>query len=237
MPPSSRRPLLGGATALVNGIADAMLQGTAQGDLRAAERRVAALRHAHPDAGVDELVRRTIAKATRSSALVGAATSGAAIVPGLGTIAALTLGSAIDVGATLRLQTKVVLDIALLRGVTLDPAQARAAVMLVAGVSRAGTLALHGAGRAAVRQMGMRAGSRWLLRAVPVLGLIGTSGSNAVATELIGRRADAFFARGPEALDDWREGVAAATGLDARPLLRRLAEARRPRPEGDAPPP
>jgi hypothetical protein len=206
----------------VTGIVEAMLQSTAEADLLAAERRVAALRSAHPEVDTDGLVARSIARAVRAAALSGAATSGAAVIPGVGTLAALTLGAAADLRTTLRLQTRLVLDVGVLRGAELDPARARAAVLLVAGASRASTLALGGAGRAAIARLAAYGGARTLMRAVPLLGVIALAGGNALATELIGRRADAFFRRGPSALDDWREGVAAATGIDPRTWAGRL---------------
>jgi hypothetical protein len=210
-----------------------MLRGPTEADVQAAVARVGALRAAQPGLSTDELVRRVIARTARRSAAVGAATAGTALVPGLGTLAALTIGTATDVGATLRLQTQMVLDIAVLRGATLSTQEARNVVLLVAGVSSASTTLLNRAGRVAARRVGERFTARWILRAVPVVGMVSSSGTNALATRVIGRRADAYFSLGAEAMGDWAESVRAVVGIDERPLWRRLAGGRR---RGVAPP-
>jgi hypothetical protein len=207
---------------LLNDVVAGMLRGPTEADVLAAERRVAALRSARPGRSTDELVRDVIGGTARRSAVVGAATAGTALVPGLGTIAAMTIGTAADVGATLRLQAQMVLDIAVLRGATLSPQEARNVVLLVAGVSSASTAALNRLGRAASLRLGERVAARWLVRAVPLLGMVSSSGTNALATRVIGRRADAYFSLGPEAMGDWNESVRAVVGVDERPLRRRL---------------
>ena len=203
-----------------------MLRGPTEADVQGAVRRVTALRSARPASSADELVRDVIAAAARRSAMVGAATAGSALVPGLGTIAAMTIGTAADVGATLRLQAQMVLDIAVLRGAELTPQEARNVVLLVAGVSSASTAALNRVGRAASLRLGERFAARWLVRAVPLLGMVSSSGTNALATRVIGRRADAYFSLGPAAMGDWHENVRAVIGMDERPLRRRLGALR-----------
>jgi hypothetical protein len=199
-----------------------MLRGPTEADVQAAVRRVEGLRTARPAASADDLVRVVIAGTARRSAMVGAATAGTALVPGLGTIAAMTIGTAADVGASLRLQAQMVLDIAVLRGVALSPQEARNVVLLVAGVSSASTAALNRIGRTASLRLGERVAARWLVRAVPLLGMVSSSGTNALATRVIGRRADAYFSLGPAAMGDWNESVRAVVGVDERPLRRRL---------------
>jgi hypothetical protein len=184
---------------------------------------VTALRAAHPDRSTDLLVRESIARTARQTAAVGAATSGAALVPGLGTLATLTLGTAADVGATLRLQAQMVLDIAVLRGADLAGDQARRAILVAAGVSGASTLVRNRAGRMAALRIGERFSARWLLKMVPVVGMLSSSGTNALATYVIGSRADTYFLLGPDAVKDWRTTVRAVTGLWRRvPAERRL---------------
>lgn len=207
---------------LLDDVVAGMLRGPTEADVQGAVRRVEALRSARPSASADELVRDVIASTARRSAVVGAATAGTALVPGLGTIAAMTIGTAADVGATLRLQSQMVLDIAVLRGVALSPQEARNVVLLVAGVSSASTAALNRLGRTASLRLGERVAARWLVRAVPLLGMVSSSGTNALATRVIGRRADAYFSLGPAAMGDWNESVRAVVGVDERPLRRRL---------------
>jgi hypothetical protein len=206
----------------LNDVVAGMLRGPTEADVQAAVARVAALRSSRQGRSTDDLVRSVIMTTARRSAAVGAATAGTALVPGLGTIAAMTVGTATDIGATLRLQTQMVLDIAVLRGAELSTQEARNVVLLVAGVSSASTAALNRAGRVAAMRLGERFTARWVLRAVPVVGMISSSGTNALATRVIGRRADAYFSLGPEAMGDWGESVRAVIGIDERPLWRRL---------------
>jgi len=212
-------------------VISSMLRGPTEADLHGAARRVEALRAARPGVPTEALVRDLVAGTAHQSALVGATTAGAALLPGLGTVAALTLGTAADVGATLRLQTRMVLDIALLRGARLTPAEARRVVLLVAGASGAGSATLSRVGRTLSARVGERFAARWLLRALPLIGMLSASGTNALATRVIGQRADAYFALGPAAVGDWGASVRALVGFDERPLLRRFGRliVRRPR--------
>jgi hypothetical protein len=216
------------ATRWWNDVLNGVLRGPSEADLEAAARRVAALREAGPARTTDELVHELIRTTARRSAVIGATTAGAALLPGIGTVAALTIGTATDVGATMRLQTQMVLDIAALRGARLSAAEAGRVVLLVAGVSSASTATLNQLGRAASRRVGERFAARWLWRAVPLLGMASSSGTNALATHVIGRRADAYFSLGPEAMGDWRESVRAVTGIDERPWWRRIRAATSP---------
>jgi uncharacterized protein (DUF697 family) len=211
-------------------VAATMMRGPSEADVLAAAQRVAERRSARPDRTTDQLVDDVIASTMRRTAAIGAATAGTALVPGMGTVAALTLGAATDVGATLRLQTQMVLDLAALRGAELTPAQARNALLVVIGVSSAGRVALDRAGRKAALTLGERFTARWLLRAVPVVGMLSSSGANALATRVIGNRADAYFRAGPEAVVDWRASVRAVLGRRQRTRLPKPARLPAPDP-------
>ncbi len=213
-------------------VATTMLRGPSEADLRAATERVAERRADRPERTTEELVDDVIAGTMRRTAAIGAATAGTALVPGMGTVAALTLGAATDVGATLRLQTQMVLDLAVLRGAELTPEQARNALLVVVGVSSAGRVALDRAGRKAALSLGERFAARWVLRAVPVVGMLTSSGANALATRVIGHRADAYFLAGPEAVRDWRASVRAV--LSRRQRTRLPKPARLPAPDPSA---
>jgi hypothetical protein len=208
----AQRTALDNRHSWLSGAVEALLRGPSEADVDAAIERVRTLREAGSGRSTDALVRDVIARTARATAVVGAASAGSALVPGIGTLSALTLGTAADVGATLRLQARMVLDIAVLRGADLSGDRARYATLLVAGVSSTSTMALNRLGRLAARRLGERVTSRWLLRAVPVVGMLSSSGTNALATHVIGRRADAYFSLGPEALNDWRASVRAVIG-------------------------
>ncbi|HMN31375.1 MAG TPA: hypothetical protein PKE45_24705, partial [Caldilineaceae bacterium] len=65
-------------------------------DANAAEARVAELRGRFPTASNDALAERLIRQRCLQAGVVGAATSGAAIIPGLGSAATLVFGVAAD---------------------------------------------------------------------------------------------------------------------------------------------
>ena len=80
-------------------------------DEQAAAERVAALRQKQPNASVEDLADGLIRRKCFRAGAVGAVTSGAALVPGLGTFASLTFGVAADIGMTFKLQAELVLEI------------------------------------------------------------------------------------------------------------------------------
>src|SRR5688572_31629413 len=119
-------------------MAGAILDRIDDADEHAAAERVQELRAAHPAETPDQLVERLIKKKCQQTAAVGAATSGAALVPGLGTLVALTVGAAADIGLTLRLQAELVLEIAAAHGHTVSPDEKRGVVLVVSGLSVGG---------------------------------------------------------------------------------------------------
>src|SRR5262249_40864644 len=66
---------------------------------------------------------------------------------------------------------------------------------------------------------------KFIAKAIPLLGVAASAGINILATYLIGRRAQVYFQRGPEALGDWGENARALTGIDERKISAWLAEA------------
>ncbi len=171
-----------------------------QTDARAAAERVAAERLAEPGLTQERHVKRIIARASGQTAAIGAATASAATLPGLGTITALTVGVAADLAASVRVQTAMVLEIAAVRGVRLDEEELRRATLVAAGLATAGaTLSnhlsawSHKAAEAAALRFASRSVGRLALRAVPFVGVLAASGGNVLSTQLIGRRADAYF--------------------------------------------
>jgi len=66
-------------------------------DIDAAAERVEALRQKYPDIPPTELVQKLIREKCQRTGAVGAVTSGAGLIPGLGTATAVTLGVAADI--------------------------------------------------------------------------------------------------------------------------------------------
>ena len=189
-----------------------------EADDAAAVERVAALRTAHPEWDEDRLAEHLIGEKCRQAAMVGAATSGAGLIPGLGTLAALTVGTVADVGATLKLQTELVLELAAVHRRRLTPDEKRRAVALVAGLSLSGDrLASRGGARLSMR-LTERYAERWVAHAIPFAGVAASAGVDALGTYLVGKRAHAYFGLGPGAVGSWAESLRALTGVDERRL-------------------
>jgi len=187
-------------------------------DEKEAATRVAKLRAKHPDDTLDQLANRLVLAKMRETAVVGATTSAAMIIPGIGTIAGLTLGIAADFGITFKLQAELVLEIASLYEHPMTPDEKRRVVMLVTGLSAGTTTLAHRAGGGISKRLTARIGSKYVVRAMPVVGMAASATTNAVMTYAIGKRAQAYFSLGPEAMNDWRASAGALTGIN-RELL------------------
>lgn len=207
---------------LLNLLLDRALRTIKDVDIKLAAQRVAELSARHRLQG-DALVERLIWAKARQAGLIGAATSAAALVPGLGSLAALTIGAAADVGATLRLQSELVMEIAAARGRQLRPDEARNALLVVAGVNLGAEQLVQQASRKLVTRLGERFAGRALVKAIPFVGVAASAATNLFMTYLIGKRADAYFRLGEAYVGDWSESLRAVTGIDERRLLAELS--------------
>ena len=156
--------------------------------------------------------------------MVGAVTSGASLIPGLGSLAVFTLGVATDVGVTMKLQSELVLEIAAVHGHELTPDQRRTAVVVVTGVNVGAEQLVTRASRKLAEKAAERFAGRAIVKAIPFVGIAVSAGANMVTTYVIGRRADAYFGLGPDAVGDWNESLRAITGVDERKLVLWLGE-------------
>jgi hypothetical protein len=193
-------------------------------DIAAAAKRVQELKEKYPDETPEQLSQRLIRDKLQRTGAVGAVTSGAGLIPGIGTAAALTLGVAADVGATFKLQAELVLEIAAVYDYPLTEAEKQQLVLLITGLS-AGTSALaRKAGEKIALEVGERFAEKAILKALPIVGVIASAGTNALSTYIIGQRADAYFRLGPEAVPTWSDSLRAVTGVDERKIGVWLAE-------------
>lgn len=167
----------------------------------------------------DALVEHLIRQKARQTGMVGGVTSAAALVPGLGNITAFTIGVATDVGVTLRLQSELVLEIAAARDKTLNPAEARNALLVVTGVNMGAERLVNQAGRKLAEKTAERFAGRAIVKAIPFVGIAVSAGANMFMTYLVGRRADAYFRLGEDYMGDWNESIRALTGVDERKLV------------------
>ena len=207
----------------LDALVDRTLRAVNDIDADLAAQRVAdirAQRSLHGDALVEHLIRQK----ARQTGMVGAVTSAAALVPGLGNITAFTIGVATDVGVTLRLQSELVLEIAAARDKTLSPAEARNALLVVTGVNMGAERLVNQAGRKLAEKAAERFAGRAIVKAIPFVGIAVSGGANMVMTYLVGRRADAYFQLGEDQVGDWNESIRALTGVDERKLVGWLGE-------------
>ncbi len=200
-------------------------------DIETATQRANQLKIKYPDASPEELAQMLIREKCRKTGTVGAVTSGAGLIPGLGTVAATTLGVPVDIGATFRLQAELVLETAAVYNYPLTEQEKRQLVMFITGLS-AGTAALsRKAGEKAAVKIGEKAAEETLqktiLKALPIIGVAASAGTNVLSTYIIGQRADAYFRLGPEAVGNWSDSLRAITGVDERKLTAWLAESGR----------
>ncbi|MDW8441220.1 MAG: thioredoxin domain-containing protein [Caldilineaceae bacterium] len=206
---------------LLNALLERTLRTLQDVDIELAAQRVADLRAKH-HLQDDVLVEHLIWRKARQAGMVGAATSAAALIPGLGGVAAFTVGAAADVGATLRLQSELVMEIAAARGKRLQPDQARNALLVVAGLNVGAERLVNQASRRLATRLSERFAGRALVKAVPFIGVAISAAANLLMTYLIGKRADAYFRLGEAHVGDWSESLRALTGLDERRLSAEL---------------
>jgi len=189
--------------------------------------RVRNVREANPEYSADELVEALIKAKCQKTALVGASTSAASIVPGLGTAVSLTLGLVVDIGATLKMHSELVLEIAEAYHHRLTDSDRSEVLLAITGLS-AGFDQLGGqAVKGISKKVGELAAQKWMAKAIPAIGMAASASTNVLATYIIGKRAQAYFARGPEALGDWKDNLRAISGVDERKIAQWIAESSR----------
>ena len=210
-------------TSMLDSLVDRTLRTVNDADAAAAVQRVAEIR-TQRRLQDDALVEHLIKQKANQTGMVGAVTSAAALIPGFGSMAAFTVGVVTDVGVTLRLQSELVLEIAAARERTLTPAEARNALLVVTGVNMGAERLVNQASRKLAEKAAERFAGRALVKAIPFVGIAISAGANILMTYMIGRRADAYFQLGPEAVGDWSDTLRAVTGLDERKLAGWLSD-------------
>jgi len=219
-PPAEQAEIDAKATALV----DRLFSVVSDVDIDAATLRVEELRQKYPNLSAPELAQKIISLKCQKTGTVGAVTAGAGLLPGLGTAAALTLGTAADIGVTFKMQAELVLEVAAVYNYPLSDDEKQRLVLVITGLS-AGAVTLA---RQAGQQLAIKAGEEWagkaLLKAIPVAGMLASAGTNVLSTYIIGQRADAYFRLGPQAVGSWGDSVRAISGIDERKIGAWLAE-------------
>lgn len=218
-------PLEEKRTSLMDSLFDKLVEYINKADEAAAAKRVAELREQKPQATKDELVEELIRRKIFKTGVVGAVTSGAALVPGLGTFASLTFGVAADIGMTFKLQAELVLEIAAAHNHMLTEDEKEKVILLVTGISAGANQLLTRAGTKISQEATERLVQKSVAKAIPVLGVAVSGGVNALSTYIIGQRADAYFSLGEEEMDDWGTSIRAISGVDERKISKWLSNA------------
>lgn len=210
---------------VMDGIADYIMRSINNADVAAAKARVEKLRQAYPEADVAALVENLIRQKCFKTGVIGAVTSGASILPGLGAIAPLIFGVAADIGMTFNLQVELVLEIAAVYGHTLGETEKRNIIMVITGISAGVNQLLGKAGKEIAEKVAEELAQKAVAKAIPVFGIAASAGANALTTYIIGQRAQAYFGLGPAEMLDWAECIRALAGIDERKIIEWLSEA------------
>ena len=205
-----------------NAIAKTIFNVISDVDLDAATARAEALKRKYPKATKAELSQRLIREKCERTGTVGAVTAGAGIIPGIGTAAVITLGTAADIGVTFKLQAELVLELAALYDHPLNEEEKQRLVMVITGISAGTTVLARKAGQNITMKVGEkfaeRAAGRTLLKAIPWVGIVASAGTNVLSTYVIGQRADTYFRLGPEAMGSWGDTLRTVSGVDERKI-------------------
>ena len=158
------------ASGLANTVVDQIFGAIDKTDAQAAIGRVADLRRRYPTATADELAERLIRQRCLQAGAVGAATSGAPIIPGLGSVATLVFGVAADLQMTFKLQTELVLELAAVYGRPVSLEDKRYVAALVTGMSAGANQVVRRAGVELAEQAAERLAGKVLVKSLPCLG-------------------------------------------------------------------
>ncbi len=187
-------------------------------DQVAAAQRVAKLRARHPNLSTEQLIDLLVRDKVNKTGMVGAATTGAGLIPGIGTLASLTVGVAADISATFKLQSELVMEIAAAYNYRLSDDEKQRAILLVTGLSAGANQLTRRVGTQVAGAVSERVAQRWVSHALPIIGVAVAASTNALSTYIVGERAKAYFGRSPEAMGNWMDNLRAITGVDERKI-------------------
>ncbi|MEM7347562.1 MAG: hypothetical protein AAF485_25270, partial [Chloroflexota bacterium] len=152
---------------VMEGFVDYIIKAVNNVDETAIIEHVEKLKAARPHASPEQLVQILIRQKCLQAGAVGAVTSSASIIPGLGTVTTLTFGVAADVGLTLRMQSELVLEIAAVHNVTMSWAEKRRVIILVSGLSASTDRLLNKSGVILAEKATEQLAEKAILKAIP----------------------------------------------------------------------
>lgn len=215
------------------------LQTINRADEEEALARVQKAREKHPNDTPDQLAERIIRKYCMQAGAIGAVTASPTMIPGLGTVVALTFGTAVDMRMTYKLQGEMVLELIEIYQPAMSADNKRNVLMVVTGLSMGAGRVVAQSGQKVAVEATERLAARFSSVATrevaaevtegaatglvaksvsTVFGVATSAGINAVTTYTIARRAQAYLQQGPEAMDDWTASLRTVTGVDERKL-------------------
>ncbi len=181
-----------------------------------AVQRVEAMQKANPNLDHDAIARKLIRDKAKQTGMVGASTSAVDLIPGVGSLTAITVGVSADILTTLRLQTELIVELGHLYGHDLSRTERRTAVLAVTGLGVGLDAASRSLGRRVALRLGEEYAEKSIVKVLPVIGIVGSAGINAISTEIIGNRAVAYF-KGEDLLP-FRQQVTRAVGKTGQAL-------------------
>lgn len=213
-------------------------------DEKEAAERIQKLRAKHPAATQDDLAEKVIRNKCMQAGAIGAVTASPTMLPGLGTVVALTFGTAVDMRMMYKLQGELVLELINIYSPGLPLENKRNVLMVVTGISIGANQWLSESGQGLAAKATQRLAGRFtgiaaeeaageaatglFAKSVSLtLGVATVAGINMITTYTIGKRAQAYLKQGPEAMEDWTASLRTVTGVDERKLLTWLVETTR----------
>jgi len=207
-----------------NALFNMLMKAVSDVDIEAAGERVEAFRTKYPNIAREKLSQKMIRQKCEQTGTVGAVTASAGLIPGVGTIAAVVIGAAADIGATFKLQAELVLEIANLYDYPLSDEEKQRLVLVITGISAGTSVAIRRVGQRASLKLSEKFAEKSFLKALPVIGVLASAGTNVLSTYIIGQRADAYFRLRPEYMESWADSLRTVSGVDERRIGRWLSE-------------
>jgi|GEM_PF-1351344 len=197
---------------------DKFISGVADTDKIQAMARVNALRSAYPEESRATIAERLIKRKCIQAGAVGAATTAASVIPGIGTVTSITLGIAADRAVTAKLHGELFLELLILHEKNMLPDDEKRALLLVTGVGAGLGQTLDAVGSRVAQLANQGLARRVVSRAIPVLSVASSAGMNVALTYLVGRRTLALC--GEQDLENmsWADTARMLTGVDERKL-------------------
>jgi len=197
---------------------DKFVGAVADSDKIQALARVNALRSAYPDEDKNALAERLIKRKCIQAGAVGAATTAASVIPGIGTVTSITLGIAADRAVTAKLHGELFLELLMLHDKALSLDDEKRALLLVTGVGAGLGQTLEAVGSRVAQLANQGLARRVVSRAIPVLSIASSAGINVALTYLVGRRTLALCEEHDLANMSWANTARMLTGVDERKL-------------------